>query len=103
MMVSNNIIYDFNALTSLIHNVLIESMSPLMAKITEMALVAICFLTFFALLGIVLIYVERKICAFFQQRLGPMRVGFWGTAQTIADMVKLLFKEPLMIKKADGF
>lgn len=99
----SNVIYDFNTLTGWIHTALQQSMSPLMAKITEMALVAICFLTFFALLGIVLIYVERKVCAFFQQRLGPMRVGFWGTAQTIADMVKLLFKEPLMIKKADGF
>ena len=103
MIMSTNVIYDFNTLTGWIHSALQESMSPIMAKIAEMALVAICFLTFFALLGIVLIYVERKICAFFQQRLGPMRVGFWGTAQTIADMVKLLMKEPLMIKTADGF
>ena len=32
-----------------------------------------------------------------------MRVGFWGTAQTIADVIKLLFKEPLMTKNADKF
>jgi len=50
-----------------------------------------------------LVYVERKICAFFQQRLGPMRVGFWGTAQTLADVIKLLLKEPLITKNADKF
>jgi NADH-quinone oxidoreductase subunit H len=32
-----------------------------------------------------------------------MRVGFWGTAQTVADAIKLLLKEPLMTKSADKF
>ena len=71
--------------------------------ITEMVIVGIIFLTLFAVLGLILVYVERKICAFFQQRLGPMRVGFWGTAQTLADVIKLLFKEPLITKNADKF
>ena len=71
--------------------------------ITEMIIVGIVFLTLFALLGLVLVYAERKVCAFFQQRLGPMRVGFWGTAQTLADAIKLLLKEPLMTKSADKF
>jgi NADH-quinone oxidoreductase subunit H len=71
--------------------------------ITEMIIVGVIFLTLFAVLGLILVYVERKICAFFQQRLGPMRVGFWGTAQTIADVIKLLFKEPLMTRNADKF
>jgi NADH-quinone oxidoreductase subunit H len=65
--------------------------------------VGIIFLTLFAVLGLILVYVERKICAFFQQRLGPMRVGFWGTAQTLADVIKLLLKEPLITKNADKF
>jgi len=71
--------------------------------ITEMIIVGIIFLTLFAILGLALVYAERKICAFFQQRLGPMRVGFWGTAQTVADAIKLLLKEPLMTKSADKF
>ena len=71
--------------------------------ITEMVIVGVVFLTLFALLGLVLVYAERKVCAFFQQRLGPMRVGFWGTAQTLADAIKLLLKEPLMTKSADKF
>jgi NADH-quinone oxidoreductase subunit H len=71
--------------------------------ITEMVIVGIIFLTLFAVLGLILVYVERKVCAFFQQRLGPMRVGFWGTAQTLADVIKLLLKEPLITKNADKF
>jgi len=68
-----------------------------------MILAGVAFMILFALLGLVLVYAERKVSAFFQQRLGPMRVGFWGTAQTLADVIKLLMKEPLMNKNADKF
>ncbi|MBX2942563.1 MAG: NADH-quinone oxidoreductase subunit NuoH [Cyclobacteriaceae bacterium] len=68
-----------------------------------MILVGLAFMILFALLGLVLVYAERKVSAFFQQRLGPMRVGKWGTAQTLADVIKLLMKEPLINKNADKF
>ncbi|MGE0590282.1 MAG: NADH-quinone oxidoreductase subunit H, partial [Cyclobacteriaceae bacterium] len=68
-----------------------------------MVLAGVCFMILFALLGLVLVYAERKVSAFFQQRLGPMRVGKWGTAQTLADVIKLLMKEPLINKNADRF
>jgi NADH-quinone oxidoreductase subunit H len=49
----------------------------------------------------VLVYFERKIAAWTQQRLGPTRVGPVGSLQPIADIVKLIMKEELRPKAAD--
>ncbi len=49
----------------------------------------------------VLVYMERKVAAFIQQRYGPYLVGPRGALQPIADIVKLIFKEELRPKSAD--
>jgi len=56
---------------------------------------------FMALTPLVYVYGERKIAAFMQDRLGPMRVGPYGVLQTIADAIKLLFKEAIFPRGVD--
>jgi NADH-quinone oxidoreductase subunit H len=50
-----------------------------------------------------MVYVERKVAALMQQRLGPYLVGPWGLLQPLADVVKLMFKEELRPRAADAF
>ncbi len=50
---------------------------------------------------IFLIWLERKIAARFQQRLGPNRVGPWGLFQTFADMIKIFTKEHITPRGVD--
>ena len=59
---------------------------------------------FFMLLNsaAVMVYVERKVAARIQQRMGPWLVGPYGALQPLADIVKLMFKEELRPKAADG-
>ena len=50
----------------------------------------------------VMVYAERKVAAFMQQRYGPYLVGPKGLLQPVADIVKLFFKEELKPKAADA-
>jgi NADH-quinone oxidoreductase subunit H len=69
----------------------------------ECVLVGVVILTAYALIAIALIFMERKVCAYFQCRLGPMRVGYWGLLQVFADVLKMLIKEIFIVDKADKF
>src|SRR6188472_3266857 len=51
----------------------------------------------------IMVWVERKVAALLQQRLGPYLVGPKGLLQPLADVVKLMFKEELRPKAADAF
>ena len=97
------IFYDFSSLTKSIDEGLRSSMSSFWAVTIEMVLTAVVFLLFYAVIGLFLVYAERKVCAFIQNRLGPNRVGPYGIFQTVADLIKLLFKEVIPIKNADSF
>jgi NADH-quinone oxidoreductase subunit H len=94
-------IYDFSLLTKPIHEFLYHTLPPVWALIAEMTLIGLVFLLFYALVGLFLVYAERKVCAFMQNRVGPNRVGPYGVFQTIADFIKLLMKELIMIKNSD--
>ena len=61
------------------------------------------FVAFGALLVSVLlmIWFERKVVADMQSRIGPNRAGPWGMLQTLADGIKLFFKEDLLPERAD--
>ncbi len=66
-------------------------------------LVAVLYLAFFAVAGLYLVLMERKVAAWIQLRKGPNRVGPWGLFQTIADALKLVSKELTGTIKADKF
>lgn len=46
---------------------------------------------------------ERRLAAFFQDRLGPNRAGFQGLLQPLADGVKMFFKEEIIPSQASSF
>jgi NADH-quinone oxidoreductase subunit H len=73
------------------------------ALFVEFVLVGVVLLLTYAVIALALIYIERKVCAFFQCRLGLNRVGPYGLLQSVADMFKMLIKELIEIKHTDKF
>ena len=80
-----------------------QQFNPTLVLIIEMVIVGVCVIGLFAMLGLVLVIMERKVSAYMQIRLGPNRVGPKGMFQSLADTVKLLVKEGMTPGGADKF
>ena len=95
--------FDFSIVTTWFDSLLRDTLGlgSFLSVLIECVLVGLFILIAYALLAIVLIFMERKVCAYFQCRLGPMRVGPWGVFQVFADVVKMLIKEIFFVDKAD--
>ena len=95
--------FDFSTITNWIDELLRSCMAPWAVVLVEGLIIGVLLLLVYALIALALIYAERKICAFFQCRYGPNRVGPLGLMQPIADMFKMLIKEIITIKDSDKF
>lgn len=95
--------FDFSIITQWIHSLLCTYMPEQLAIFLECVLIGVIILLAYAIIAIIMIYMERKVCAAFQCRLGPTRVGPYGTIQVFADVLKMLIKEIIEIRHADKF
>ena len=95
--------FSLEAIANSVHTSLNSSMNPTMAMMIEFVIVGTLAIGLFAVLGLGLVYMERKVAAVMQIRLGPNRVGPKGIFQTTADTVKLMMKEGLTPNGADKF
>ncbi len=95
--------FDFSVLTNWIDSLLRSFMPEWLTVVTECVLIGLVLLTLYSVLALFYIYFERKVCAWFQCRLGPNRVGPWGLLQSVADMFKILIKELISLKYTDKF
>ena len=95
--------FNFSVLTNWIDQLLRSFMPGWLTVVTECVLIGLVLLLLYSVLALFYIYFERKVCAAFQCRLGPNRVGPWGLLQSVADMFKILIKELIELKNIDKF
>lgn len=95
--------FDFGLITNWFNNLLESFMPGWAATVIECVIIGVALLLVYAVLALFYIFYERKLCAWFQCRLGPMRVGPWGILQSFADMFKILIKELIRLENIDRF
>ena len=95
--------FDFSFLTNWVHTTLLQYMPEWLAITAECVLIGVLLLLTYSVLALFYIWYERKVCAAFQCRLGPNRVGPWGLLQSMADAVKMLIKELISLNHIDKF
>jgi NADH-quinone oxidoreductase subunit H len=95
--------WSLQKIANTIHEWLNTTFNSTIATTIEMVIAGVAVITLFALLGLVLVLMERRVAAWMQIRLGPNRVGPQGLLQSMADTIKLLVKEGLTPNGADKF
>ncbi len=95
--------FSLEGLTNSLQQWLNAHFSSTWVLVIESLLVILLAIALFAILGLVLVLMERKVAAHMQIRLGPNRVGPMGMFQTTADTLKLIMKEGLTPDGADKF
>jgi len=95
--------WSFSTISKTIDSLLHQQFQPGIAVLIEAIITGILAITLFALLGLILVLMERKVSAWMQIRLGPNRVGPKGILQSLADTLKLLVKESITPAGADKF
>jgi NADH-quinone oxidoreductase subunit H len=86
LLLANDVLFDNGMDSTVIIIVLIKTLIAF-----AVLMVAVLFMVWF----------ERKVIADMQNRIGPNRAGPWGLLQTLADGIKLFFKEDLLPERAD--